>query len=491
MQADFYSTALFSLAATLSLTLTALITDVTLTKKYSSLKTFFVWLAFLIFHFMLSLFGYSMDVTNDTIALVGIMVVSPIPTLLLYTECTPAKVFVPVMGSLISNVMTFFFCGTTLSFLDHSPNPYNVRTLLVFNGIKIFWFVILYFIYRIYISRIVKEVVKVLEHQIKRYVPIPIYTFLAFFCINRITNALGVMPAIPETRIVFIFFYLIVCSIFVVLYWEIFSTALWSSRALKTEAELNVASNIQRDMLPNIFPPFPERTEFEIYATMTPAKEVGGDFYDFFLIDENHLAVVIADVSGKGVPAALFMVIAKTLIKDYAQIGGEVADVFTQVNKKLCETNDEGLFVTAWLGVLEISTGHMKFVNAGHNLPLVRHKDGTFEYMQQRPGFVLAGMEGIIYKSGELDLRSGDTLYLYTDGVTEATSAAEELYGDERLQNILNRNLEAEPEQLLKAVKQDIDEFVNGAPQFDDITMLGLTLTGNQEGDTREGVITE
>ena len=239
-------------------------------------------------------------------------------------------------------------------------------------------------------------------------------------------------------------------------------------------AELDVARHIQASMLPCIFPAFPTRDEFDIYATMQPAKEVGGDFYDFFLVDDDHLAVVIADVSGKGVPAALFMVIAKTLIKDHAQLGTTPAEVFTQVNAKLCEANEEGLFVTAWMGILQISTGHMAYVNAGHNPPLLRRGGGGYEYLHARPGFVLAGMEGMRYRQAELDLAPGDALYLYTDGVTEATDARDELYGEERLQNVLNAHQEAAPEALLPAVKADIDAFVGTAPQFDDITMLGL-----------------
>lgn len=241
-------------------------------------------------------------------------------------------------------------------------------------------------------------------------------------------------------------------------------------------AELNVATQIQASMLPCIFPAFPERKEFDIYASMNPAKEVGGDFYDFFLVDDDHLAVVMADVSGKGVPAALFMVIAKTLIKDRAQAGLSPDEVFTMVNQQLCESNEEGLFVTAWLGVMEISTGHMVYVNAGHNPPLVCKADEQYEYLRMRPGFVLAGMEGMKYKTGEIELKPGDFLYLYTDGVTEATNADNQLYGEERLRETLNENKEKIPEDVLIAVKADIDAFVGSAPQFDDITMLGLKI---------------
>ena len=239
-------------------------------------------------------------------------------------------------------------------------------------------------------------------------------------------------------------------------------------------AELNVATQIQADMLPRIFPAFPEREEFDVYATMNPAKEVGGDFYDFFLVDDDHLAVVIADVSGKGVPAALFMVIAKTLIKNHAQNQEAPGTVFTQTNEQLCEGNDAGLFVTAWMGVLEISTGKFVYVNAGHNPPLLKRAGGTFEWLKSRPGFVLAGMEGVRYRENTLQLEPGDRLYLYTDGVTEATNSHEELFGDERLQNALNEYMDLPVEQFLPKIKECIDAFVGDADQFDDITMLAL-----------------
>ncbi len=240
--------------------------------------------------------------------------------------------------------------------------------------------------------------------------------------------------------------------------------------------ELNVATQIQASMLPCIFPAFPGRDEFDIYASMMPAKEVGGDFYDFFLVDQDHLAVVMADVSGKGVPAALFMVIAKTLIKNQAQQGHSPAEVFTAVNNQLCENNEAGLFVTSWMGILDINTGEFTYVNAGHNPPLLMRSGGDFEYLRSRPGFVLAGMEGIRYRQATMKLGEGDVLYLYTDGVTEATNGENELYGEERLLNIVNQHKEDTPQELLPTIKADIDRFVGDAPQFDDITMLGLKI---------------
>ncbi|HIR56178.1 MAG TPA: SpoIIE family protein phosphatase [Candidatus Gallacutalibacter pullicola] len=246
----------------------------------------------------------------------------------------------------------------------------------------------------------------------------------------------------------------------------------------RISTELSVATQIQADMLPSIFPPFPNRTEFEIYASMRPAKEVGGDFYDFFLTDEDHLGIVIADVSGKGVPAALFMVIAKTLIKNHAQNGETPAEIFTSVNDQLCENNKEGMFVTAWMGILELSSGKLTYVNAGHNPPLRKTEDGRFEYFKSPAGFVLAGLEGIPYKQHEEHLNQGDMLYLYTDGVTEAADVSERLYGEDRLQNTLNANVGLAPEELILEVQKDISVFVGEADQSDDITMLCLEFHG-------------
>jgi sigma-B regulation protein RsbU (phosphoserine phosphatase) len=231
-------------------------------------------------------------------------------------------------------------------------------------------------------------------------------------------------------------------------------------------------------MLPHIFPPYPDRTEFDLYGTMEPAKEVGGDFYDFFLADEKTLAVVMADVSGKGVPAALFMVIAKTLLKNNAQMGKCPKDVFNEVNNILCENNEGGLFVTTFMGYLNVETGLFTYVNAGHNPPCIRQANGDFTYMSCRPGFVLAGMEDMSYKEQSITLSPGDVLYLYTDGVTEAVDQVEDLYGEKRLLETLNKHKSDDLVDLLHAVRADISDFANGAEQADDITMLALKYHG-------------
>ena len=249
----------------------------------------------------------------------------------------------------------------------------------------------------------------------------------------------------------------------------------------RISAELDVAKHIQASMLPCIFPAFPDRKEIDIYATMDPAKEVGGDFYDFFMVDDRHLAIVMADVSGKGVPAALFMVIGKTLIKDHTTPGRDLGQVFTEVNNLLCESNSEGLLITAFEGVLDLVTGEFNFVNAGHEMPFICKAGGNFEPYKIRAGFVLAGMEDIKYRAGSMQLEVGDKIFQYTDGVTEATNIDNKLYGMERLGNVLNTVKDRTPHEILPAIKSDIDAFVGEAPQFDDITMLCLEYKAKME----------
>ena len=256
--------------------------------------------------------------------------------------------------------------------------------------------------------------------------------------------------------------------------------------AARIDKELEFAKAIQHSALPSVFPPFPNKREFDIYALMDTAKEVGGDFYDFYFVGEDKLAFLIADVSGKGIPAAMFMMTSKTLIKSFAETGCDVNEVFTIANAKLCESNDAGMFVTSWMGVLNLKTGLVEYANAGHNPPLVRHKDGSFEYLKSRAGFVLAGMEGIRYRKNELQLSPGDEIFLYTDGVTEATDANNELYGEERLLRFMNTLNDLPASEVCGMVKADVDAFVGDAPQFDDITMVYLRYNGGNS-DERAG----
>ena len=242
--------------------------------------------------------------------------------------------------------------------------------------------------------------------------------------------------------------------------------------------ELALATRIQADMLPNIFPAFPEREEFDVYATMSPAKEVGGDFYDFFLIDENHLGLVIADVSGKGVPAALFMMISKILVQNYAMTGRSPAQVLKAVNDQICSNNREEMFVTVWFGILNTATGELTAANAGHEYPAMLQSGGKFELIKDKHGLVIGAMNGIRYQEYTLTLNPGAKLFLYTDGVPEATDACNEMFGTERMLEALNKCRDGSPEELLHQVQQAVDRFVGDAEPFDDLTMLCLEYKG-------------
>ena len=244
--------------------------------------------------------------------------------------------------------------------------------------------------------------------------------------------------------------------------------------------ELALATRIQADMLPNTYPAFPDRPEFDIYASMDPAKEVGGDFYDFFLVDSDHLCMVMADVSGKGVPAALFMMASRIILASYAKQGMSPAEIMRSTNETICQNNREEMFVTVWLGILEISTGKIRAANAGHEYPVLMQPGGKCELYKDKHGFVLGGMDGVKYKEYEFMLQPGARLFLYTDGVPEATNAENELFGTDRMLDALNEDMQADPQQVLHQVRSAVDSFVGNAEQFDDLTMLCLEYKGKK-----------
>ncbi len=245
--------------------------------------------------------------------------------------------------------------------------------------------------------------------------------------------------------------------------------------AARIDKELEIAKVIQSSTLPSVFPPYPDRTDFDIYATMDTAKEVGGDFYDFYLLDENRLAFLIADVSGKGITAAMFMMQAKSILKSCAEREGDVARILAAANDALCEGNDAEMFVTCWMGILNLATGELTFASAGHNPPVIR-QGGETRFLEFRPGFVLGEIEHLNYRTGQLTLEPGDEIYLYTDGVTEATDAQLQLYGNDRLLAAMKSAEGLSAQEVCRLVKADVDRFAGDAPQFDDITMLHLRL---------------
>ncbi len=255
--------------------------------------------------------------------------------------------------------------------------------------------------------------------------------------------------------------------------------------------ELSVASTIQENSIPNIFPAFPDRTEFDIFASMTPAKEVGGDFYNYLLVDDDHLAFIIGDASGKGIPAALFMMVTNIIVSNGAQAGDTPAQVLTEANNRICEHNKADMFVTLWLGILEISTGKVTFANAGHDDVAVYRKNGRYEYFKTKHGLVVGAMQGIKYKDFEIQLEKGDKLFLYTDGVTEATNADNEMFTLDRTLRELNSMKDASPQGVIEGISKSVNAFVGGAPQFDDLTMLCLEYNGADSSKTLKVDATE
>ena len=252
--------------------------------------------------------------------------------------------------------------------------------------------------------------------------------------------------------------------------------------------ELSLAATIQSNMLPSTFPPYPNRCDLDIYASMDAAKEVGGDFYDFYLLDEDRFAFLVADVSGKGIPAALFMMRAKMTIKSLAESGADVHVILSKANENLCRENEAGMFVTTWLGIVDMKTGVLSYANAGHNPPLLKRGQGAFEYIKTKPNFILAGMDGVSYRKNELQLLPGDELFLYTDGITEATNKSLELFGESRLLDALNLASEGTAQSRCNDVKEAIERFVGDAEQFDDITMLSVKFNSFQND---ESIITQ
>ena len=247
----------------------------------------------------------------------------------------------------------------------------------------------------------------------------------------------------------------------------------------KMRTELSLAARIQLEALPGTFPAFPDRNEFDIYASMKPAKDVGGDFYDFFLVDDDHLCLVIADVSGKGIPAALFMMVSRTILANIAMMGMSPKEVLEKANEAICANNKEEMFVTVWLGILEISTGKVTAANAGHEYPVLKKPDQDFEILIDKHGFVLGGMEEVKYREYEFDMEPGAKLFLYTDGLPEATDNEQNMFGVELMMDALNESLNLSTKEILDHMKGRVDGFVGSAPQFDDLTMLCIEYFGS------------
>lgn len=354
------------------------------------------------------------------------------------------------------------------------PNVW-LNTVLLFLCMAFF-----YYLFHRYLSPYFKRIIDLTNGELRSFVFIPLLCSMILMIVLSILSGNNIEMTSVDVKSVGLFILIMGVLIFLfgLLYWSLFKGLTLSTQAMAQRVELDVATQIQKSVLPCDFPAFPDRQEFDVHAVMTSAKEVGGDFYDFFLVDENHLAVVIADVSGKGIPAAMFMMTARALLKSLVLSKESLDRVMTIANERLCANNDAGMFVTVWLGIYEISTKKLRFVNAGHNPPLLfnENKWSYLDYKMYKRGIMLGVREGVKYQQNELLLSKGSVLFLYTDGITEANNVKKELYGEQRLKSCMELCGKDKSERIIQRVMESVEVFAGEAEQFDDMTMLALRI---------------
>lgn len=402
------------------------------------------------------------------------------------------KIFVSVLFMLLFSSVIYVFKQIMYNFFSNGideisflriPPRYEMRLLIDCIGLAI-----LFAVYRYFFREKLVHILELAEEQICQIVLVPVLSYVMFLAVRYTLDTYGITLLSIDPGALLMALIIIICllAIYLLMFWSIFRAILASASSAKVKAELDVASKIQLSALPTSFNIGREKG-VDIFANMHPAKEVGGDFYDFFFIDEDHLAVLIADVSGKGVPAALFMMGGRAMIRNQLLLGLDPSEILKRSNNELAENNKEGMFITAFLGILDVKSGHFSYSNAGHNVPFICHADGTVEPVAVHHGFVLAGMKNIRYRRQEMDILPGDKLVLYTDGVTEATNAAYDMYEEKRLTQVLEKSVNEDVEQTVHAINKSIDTFVDGAEQADDITMVILKWNQKAEGQAQAG----
>jgi len=402
----------------------------------------------------------------------------------IYKSSLKLKIFAILLIYMFVSLIADYFMPLLLVIFNPkvSENGYYIEFEkgggLLYIGIGAAISVILYVTYRIYLSKAMGIILSLSEEHYKNLIMIPLLSYITYSVFYLLMGYVKVYPYMPETIVYFVLVFGTIIIIYATMYIALFYGILSAVKTTKMKAELDVAARIQTSNLPKMFQ---NREDLAVYALMETAFEVGGDFYDYFFIDDNHLAVVIADVSGKGVPAALFMMMSKTLIQNNSSYQYSPSDILMHVNNQLYENNESQMFVTAFMGILDINTGKFVFTNAGHNNPILCEKDGKCTYLVSKNGFVLAGRQNIKYHDSEITLEKGDRLFLYTDGVTEAINRKEELYGESRLLEFLNgiHNCNVTLPEILNHIKQELKTFAGGANQEDDITMLILEYKGS------------
>lgn len=417
-----------------------------------------------------------------------------LPTLMTYIGChwvynqtRSMKTFISVLVGLFAIVINEIICGfIMLPFLNNADSSsLKIKPdLLIISFIFICSYVIFYFLYKKYICSFIKESLYTPDVKMDHFVKVPLISVIVFTVLLSILQTFSITYLSKNWMDILIYMSSSggLVLVYIMMYWAIFKGISLTAQTLKNQAELDVAKHIQTTVLPNIFPAFPDKLEFNIYASMETAKDVGGDFYDFFLIDDNHLSFVIADVSGKGIPAALFMMTARTLLKNLTMTSQSIEEIMNKANRSLCENNNTNMFVTAWLGILTLDSGKLEFINAGHNPPLIKSYFGDYKYLQNSSfhrNIMLGIMEDASYQKNCILLKPYDILYFYTDGVTEAMNEEMNLFGDERLKLCLDAVEYNNPQNIIRSIKENIMTFVGKAEQFDDITMMVLQYQAN------------
>lgn len=389
-----------------------------------------------------------------------------------------AEIFMSVLFLLVLSAITGFFQEITYNICSPGQNgserEYPARYIMSLTNTV--WMALTYGVYFMGFRKRIREILKLAEEQIGKIILLPCISYAAFQMVNAVLFTYGISLNALEASalIIAVVVKISVVVMYVLMYWAIFQAITVGAGEARIKAELDVAGKIQLSALPGKFPAFPERKEIDIYAAIQPAKEVGGDFYDFFFVDDERLAVLVADVSGKGVPAALFMMSGQSVIRNQALLGMEPGEIFRNTNNQLVENNQEGMFITAFLGILNVYTGELKFCNAGHNAPYILHLDGQAEQMQIDAGFVLAGLENIEFCTEKRMLKPGEKLVLYTDGVTEAADNKQDMYTEQRLETVLSAGSGSSVREVVERVTASVAAFSKGAEQADDITVLAV-----------------
>ena len=401
-----------------------------------------------------------------------------ISVLFIYEGKKQIKIFVSLLFMLAVAITSQFFTELTYIFFSNGDDGYlrNQPLYIIKSLIDFLWLVSIILIYWKFGKNRLKQILESAQEQISHIIVVPCLAYITFEIVKGTLDTYGItlMAVDPGNFLIAVTVILSLLLVYTLIYWSIFRVVTVAAGSAKVKAELDVASKIQLSALPSKFPAFPDRDDIDVYAIMQPAKEVGGDFYDFFFIDEEHLVVLIADVSGKGVPAALFMMSGREIIRNQAFLGMEPGEILKNANNQLAENNEEGMFITVFLGILNVNTGEFIYSNAGHNVPYISNEDGEVRSISMKPGFVLAGMKNINYRTEKIILDQREKLILYTDGVTEATNQELQMYRSERLIEILKQSSKRHAEEMIEQIIESIEVFVNGAEQADDITILIL-----------------